>query len=183
MRSAYTTEVWKVSYTTEAWMILLIRCYVLSTIMIPTPGSVGKFLHRGSVEKVQHHGRVEDCAYRLLGIEHHNDSFTLEVGRSSYTVEVWRGSYAVEAWTIVLIHFWVSSTTRIPRRGSVEKFLQSGSVDSVQYRGSKDDHIDSLLGIGHHNDSYAVEAWRSSYTMVVLRGSSTVEAGTIMLIL
>ena len=151
--------------------------------MIHTSGSVGKFLHCGSVETVLHHGSIEDCAYPLLVVEHHNDSFALKAWRSSYTVEVWRGSYAVEAWTIVLIHFWVSSTTRIPRRGSVEKFLQSGSVDSVQYRGSKDDHIDSLLGIGHHNDSYAVEAWRSSYTMVVLRGSSTVEAGTIMLIL
>ena len=114
MRSAYTMEVRKMSYTKEAWTILLIRCYVLSTIMIPTLGSVEKFLHRGSVEKVLHRRRVEDCAYPLLGIEQHNDSFALEVGRSSYTVEVWRGSYVVEAWTIVLIHFWVSSTIRIP---------------------------------------------------------------------
>ena len=90
--------------------------------MIPAPGSVGKFLRRGSVEKVLHHGGVEDCAYRLLGIEHHNDSFTLEAWRSSYIVEVWKGSYALEAWTIVLIHFWVSSTIRIPtpwKRGEV----------------------------------------------------------------
>ena len=71
-------EVRKVSYTMEAWMILLIRCYVLSTIMIHTPRSVGMFLHRGSVEKVIHRGRVEDCAYPLLGIENHNDSFALE---------------------------------------------------------------------------------------------------------
>ena len=105
MRSAYTMEVRKMSYTKEAWTILLIRCYVLSTIMIPTLGSVEKFLHRGSVEKVLHRRRVEDCAYLLLGIEHHNDSFALEAWRSSYTVEVWRGSYAVEAWMIVLIHF------------------------------------------------------------------------------
>ena len=60
-------------------MILLIRCYVLSTIMIPTPGSVGKFQHRGSVERVLHCGSVEDCAYTLLGIEHHNDSYAMEV--------------------------------------------------------------------------------------------------------
>ena len=65
----------------------------------------------------------------------------------------------------------------------MEKFLQSGSVDRVQYHGSKDDRTNPLLGIEHHNDSYAKEAWRSSYTMVVRRGSSTVEAGTIMLIL
>ena len=114
MKSSYTTEVRKVSYIVEAWTILVIRCYVLSTIMIPTLGSMGNFLHHGSVEKVLHCGRVQDCAYRLLGIEHHNDSFTLEAWRSSYTMEVWRGSYAVEAWTIMMIHFWVSSTIRIP---------------------------------------------------------------------
>ena len=116
--------------------------------MIHTPRSVGMFLHCGSVEKVIHRGRVEDCAYSLLdkflhcgsvervlcrgsmdycadpffGIKHHNDSFALEVRRSSYPMEVWRGSYVVEALMVVLIHFWVSSTIRIPtpwKRGQV----------------------------------------------------------------
>ena len=129
MRSAYTMEVRKVSYTMEAWTILQIRCCVLSTIMIHTSGSVGKFLHCGSVERVLHHGSIEDCAYPLLVVEHHNDSFALKAWRSSYTVEVWRGSYVVEAGTIVLIHFWVSSTKMIPspwKRGEVPTLWKCG---------------------------------------------------------
>ena len=41
--------------------------------MIPTPGRVGKFLHRGSVARVLHCGSIEDCANLLLGIKHHNE--------------------------------------------------------------------------------------------------------------
>ena len=69
----------KVSYTMEAWTIVLIRCCVLSIIMIPTSGSMGKFQYRGNVEKVLHCGSIEDCTYPLLGIEHHNDSYAMEV--------------------------------------------------------------------------------------------------------
>ena len=71
--------------------------------MIPTPGRVGKFLHRGSVARVLHCGSIEDCAYPLLGIEQHNDSYAMEKWRSSYAMEEWRGSYTSKAWTIVLI--------------------------------------------------------------------------------
>ena len=78
MRSAYTMEGQKGSYTMEAWTIVLIRCCVLSIIMIPTPGSMGKFQYRGNVEKVLLRGRVEECAYPWLGIEHHNDSYAME---------------------------------------------------------------------------------------------------------
>ena len=35
-RSSYNVEVWKGSYTVEASKIVLIRCWALSTIMIPT---------------------------------------------------------------------------------------------------------------------------------------------------
>ena len=60
-----------------------------------------KFLHRGSVERVLHRGSIEDSADVLLGIEHHNDS---------YTQEVWKGSHTVEVQKIVLIRCWVSGT-------------------------------------------------------------------------
>ena len=60
------------SYTVEAWKILLIHCWVSSTIMIPRTREE-KFLHRGSVERVLHRGSIEDCVDPLLGIEHHND--------------------------------------------------------------------------------------------------------------
>nr|POF25098.1 hypothetical protein CFP56_59167 [Quercus suber] len=40
-RSSYIEEVHKGSYTVVAWMIVLIRCWVLSTIMIPTPWKCG----------------------------------------------------------------------------------------------------------------------------------------------
>ena len=83
MRSSYTMEVQKVSNTMKVWTIVLIRCCVLSTIMIPTPGSVGKFQHRGSVESVLHRGSIQDCAYPLLGIKHHNDSYAMDAWRSS----------------------------------------------------------------------------------------------------
>ena len=46
--------------------------------MIPTPGSVGKFPHRGSVERVLHHESIENCAYPLLSIKHYNESYTME---------------------------------------------------------------------------------------------------------
>ena len=36
-RSSYIVVVWKGSYTFEAWKVVLIRCSVSSTIMIPTP--------------------------------------------------------------------------------------------------------------------------------------------------
>ena len=103
--------------------------------MIPTPGSVGKFLHRGSVERVLHHGGIENCAYPLLSIEHYNES------------------YAMEARTIMLIRYWVSSTIMILRTRD-EKCLHNGSAESVLYNGSMDDFVNSLLCIKHHNDSY-----------------------------
>ena len=43
-----------------------------------------------------------------------------------------------------------------------------------------DDCADSLLGIEHHNDSYAVEAWRSFYNMELWIGSIIVEAWMIV---
>ena len=64
----------------------------------------------------------------------------------------------------------------------MEKFLHCGSVERVRCCGSMDDCADPLLGIKHHNDSYAVEVWRSSYTVEVRKGSYTVEAWTIVLI-
>ena len=42
-----------------------------------------KFLHRGSAERVLHLGSMDDCANPLLGIEHHNDSDSVEAWRSS----------------------------------------------------------------------------------------------------
>jgi len=58
----------------------------------------------------------------------------------------------------------------------VEKFLHRGSAERVLYHGSMDDCADPLFDIEHHNDAYAVEAWRSSYTVevrkrVLYRGS------------
>ena len=58
---------------------------------------MGKFLHRGSVQRVLHRGSIEDCVDLLLGIEHYNDSYVVEVWRSSYAMEVWKRSYAIEA--------------------------------------------------------------------------------------
>ena len=31
-----------------------------------------KFQHRGSVKRILRRGSIEDCAYLLLGIQHHN---------------------------------------------------------------------------------------------------------------
>ena len=45
-----------------------------------------------------------------------------------------------------------------------------------------DDCADPLLGIVYNNDSYAVEAWRSSYTIKMQKGSYTKEAWMIVLI-
>nr|POE76415.1 hypothetical protein CFP56_19862 [Quercus suber] len=64
----------------------------------------------------------------------------------------------------------------------MEKFLHHGSVERVLHCGNMDDCFDPLLGIKHHNDSYAVEAWRSSYTVEVWKRSYIVEAWTIVLI-
>ena len=47
----------------------------------------------------------------------------------------------------------------------MEKFLHRGSVERVLHRGSKEDYTDLLLGIKHHNNSYAKEVWKGSYTM------------------
>ena len=57
-----------------------------------------------------------------------------------------------------------------------EKFLHRGSVEKVLHRGSIEDCVDLLFGIKHHNDSYAMETWRSSYIMEVWKGSYTLEA-------
>ena len=57
----------------EVWKIVLIRCWVSSTIMTPRTREE-KFLHHGSVEKILYRGSIEDCADLLLGIKHHNDS-------------------------------------------------------------------------------------------------------------
>ena len=56
-----------------------------------------KFLHRGSAERVLHLGSMDDCANPLLGIEHHNDSNSVEAWRSSYAMEVCKRFYTVEA--------------------------------------------------------------------------------------
>ena len=73
----------------------------------------------------------------------------------------------------------------------MEKFLPRGSAERVLYRGSMEECTDPLLGIKHHNDScameawkssYTVETWRSSYTVEGWKGSYTVEAWTIVLI-
>ena len=55
-----------------------------------------KFLHRGSAERVLHLGSMDDCANPLLGIEHHNDSDSVEAWRSSKIMEVWNEYYTVE---------------------------------------------------------------------------------------
>ena len=47
----------------------------------------------------------------------------------------------------------------------MEKFLHRVSMQRVLHRGSIEDCADPLLGINHRNDSYAVVAWRTSYTM------------------
>ena len=76
-RSSYTMEVWKGSYTVEAWVIVLIRCWVSSTIMTPRTREE-KFLHHESVERVLYLGSIEDYANPLSGIKHYNDSYTVE---------------------------------------------------------------------------------------------------------
>ena len=57
----------------EAKKIVLIYCWVSSTITIPRTREV-KFQHRGSVEKVLYRRSVDDCANPLLGIKLHNNS-------------------------------------------------------------------------------------------------------------
>ena len=66
-------EVWKRSYTVEALKIVLIRCCVSGTAMIPSTREE-KFLHCGCMERVPHRGGIKYCADPLLGIRHHNDS-------------------------------------------------------------------------------------------------------------
>ena len=132
---------------------------------------MGKFLHRGSVERVLHCGSMDNYAYSLLGIEHHNDSYVVEMWGSSYTVEMRKGSYTVEAWTIVLIRCWVSSTIMFHMSWKRGEFLHHGSVGRVLHLGSMDNYTDPLLGIEHRNDSYAMEAWGSSYIVEVWKGS------------
>ena len=166
-RSSYTGEVWKGSYTAEPSTIILIHYWVSCTIIIPGT-RVEKFLHRGIAERVLYRGSMDDCANPLLGIEHHNDSNVMEAWRSSYTLEVGRQSYAVEVWR--------SSSTIMIRGIKDEKLLHCGCAERVLCRGSMDDGANLLLGIMHHNDSYAVEAWRSSYIVEVCKGSYTVEA-------
>ena len=94
-RSSYTMVVWRGSSTVEAGTTMLILYWVLSTIMILRTRDV-KFLHRGSAENVLYHVSMDDCAGPLLGIKHHNDSYTVAWG-CSYTVEVLKRSYTVEA--------------------------------------------------------------------------------------
>ena len=64
----------------------------------------------------------------------------------------------------------------------MEKFLYCGSVERVPYLGSMDNYADPLLGIKLHNDSYAVETWRSSYIVELWKGAYSVEAKKIVLI-
>ena len=54
-------------------MIVLIRCWVSSAIMIPSTKEEN-FRNRGSVGSVLRHGSIEYCANPLFGIKHHNDS-------------------------------------------------------------------------------------------------------------
>ena len=49
----------------------------------------------------------------------------------------------------------------------MEKFLHRGSVERVLHRGGIEDCVDPLLGIEHYNDSYVMEAWKSSYAIEV----------------
>ena len=120
-----------------------------------------KFLRSGSVDSVQYRGSKDNYTDPLLGIEHHNDSYAVEAWRSFYTMVVWRGSSTEEAGTIMLILYWVLSTIMILRTSAV-KLLHQGSVENVLYHVSMDDCADLLLGIEHHNDSFALEAWGSS---------------------
>jgi len=64
----------------------------------------------------------------------------------------------------------------------MEKFLHHGNAKRVLYHRSMDDCADPLLGIEHHNVSCIMEAWRSSYTMEVRKGSYIVEAWMIVMI-
>ena len=133
------------------------------------------------MERVLHCGVVEDYAYLLLCFVHQIDSYFVKNWRSSYIVDVWKGSYTLEAWTIMLIHCWVSSTLMIPGRRD-KKFLHRGTAKRFLFFESMDDYANSLLGIDHHNNYNAVEAWRSSYTVEMWRRSYVVEAWMIVLI-
>ena len=52
-------EVLKGSYAVEAHKIILLRCWVSSTIMIPKTRE-DKFQQRGSVDRVLHHESIEE---------------------------------------------------------------------------------------------------------------------------
>ena len=95
-RSSYAMAEWKGSDSMEAWTIIMIRCWVLSTIMI-LGNRDEKFLHRGSAERVLYRRSMDDCANPLFDIEHHKDPYAMKAWRSSYTMEVWNESYTVEA--------------------------------------------------------------------------------------
>ena len=63
---------WKGSNIVQAYKIMLIHCWVLSTIMIPRTREE-KFLHCGSAERVLYCGNIEECADPLLSIKNYND--------------------------------------------------------------------------------------------------------------
>ena len=127
MRSSYTVVVRKGSYTLEAWTIVLIHCWVSSTIMIPTPWK---------------HGEVPTT---------------------------WKCGMSPTPWKHKRLCCSVVGY-RAP-----QQFLRHGSVERVLQRVTIEDCADLLLGIEHHNESYAVEAGRNSYNMVVWKGSYAVE--------
>nr|POE76423.1 hypothetical protein CFP56_19870 [Quercus suber] len=106
-------EAWRSSYAVEVWKRVLYcgsmdDCanpfLVLVAIITRTAGEE-KFLDRGYLERVLYCGSMDNYADPLLGIEHHNDTYSVKAWRCSYTVEVWKGSYIVEAWMIVLIRY------------------------------------------------------------------------------
>ena len=126
--------------------------------MIPTLGSVGKFLHRGSVDRVLHHGSIENCAYPLLSIDHYNESF------------------AMKARTIIPIRYWVSSSIMILRTRD-ETCLHHGSAESVLYHGSMDDLANPLWYIKHHNDFYTGKCGEVPTSWKCLKGPTPWKRG------
>ena len=85
---SYTTEAWRSSYSKEEWRgssivearsIILVFYWVSSITMIHGIRDE-KFLQQGRAENVQYHVSRDDCADPLLGIEHHNESYTRKRG-------------------------------------------------------------------------------------------------------
>ena len=81
---SYTMEAWRSSYTMDEWRgfsiveartIMLVLYWVSSITMILGIRDE-KFLQQGKAENVQYHVSRDDCADPLLGIEHHNESYT-----------------------------------------------------------------------------------------------------------